>query len=427
MMIEQTQPIPAPWRDARRILAVRLDNLGDVIVTTPAIRAIRESLPEAEITLLASPSGTQAGRLSPDLADVLTYQAPWMDPWQQLPLDPMREAQALAAIRSRGFDAAVIFTAFRQSPLPAAFLCYQAGIPLRHGAYATGAGSLLTSNYRHDESSSATIRHEVMRGLDLVGALGLTNSDPFLRLHVPERARRSVADRGMRDVGKRMTAVGQKAQAAHAIGEMLPLIPHPSSFIPPLIVLHPGCTMPARTYAWRSFAQAADLLVERLGATVAITGSADERRLVEQVRGAMRHEVLALAGELSFPELCALIEAADVVVTNNTGPMHIAAAMQTPVVALFALTNPPEQWHPWRAPHRLLYHDVPCRICYSKVCPYQHECLALVTPEQVVDAAVELLGEGKRDEGSGMRDWATSAAPSSLLPHPSSLFDGGER
>ena len=71
--------------------------------------------------------------------------------------------------------------------------------------------------------------------------------------------------------------------------------------------------------------------------------------------------------------------------------MHIAAATQTPVVALFALTNPPEQWGPWHVAHRQLYHEVACRLCYSRVCPYGHECLRLVTPTQVLDAAQSLL------------------------------------
>ncbi len=79
------------WRQARRVLAVRLDNLGDVLVTTPAIHAMRESLPDATITLLASPVGAQAGRLNPDVDEVIVYNAPWMDPWSRLPLDPARE------------------------------------------------------------------------------------------------------------------------------------------------------------------------------------------------------------------------------------------------------------------------------------------------------------------------------------------------
>ena len=104
-----------------------------------------------------------------------------------------------------------------------------------------------------------------------------------------------------------------------------------------------------------------------------------------------RAQVMAAAGSFAFPAFCALIAAADVVVTNNTGPMHMAAALGTPVAALFALTNPPEQWGPWRVPHRMLWHDVPCRLCYSRVCPTTHDCLREVHPRQVVEAVVELL------------------------------------
>ena len=102
---------------------------------------------------------------------------------------------------------------------------------------------------------------------------------------------------------------------------------------------------------------------------------------------------LSFAGELSFGDLCALMNVADLTITNNTGPMHVSAAVKTPVISLFALTNPPQQWHPWRVRHRLLYRSVPCATCYQRVCPYEHQCLRDVQPSQVVDAAVELLGE----------------------------------
>src|SRR5215472_18947933 len=144
------------------------------------------------------------------------------------------------------------------------------------------------------------------------------------------------------------------------------------------------------------YASVIDLLVERLNATIVVPGAKDEQALVEEVldRSQERNQkgVFACVGILPFLEFCALIEATDLVITNNTGPMHIAAAVKTPVVALFALTNPPQQWGPWRVPHRQLYHDVPCRICYSRICPYGHECLRLVTPQSVVDAAAELIG-----------------------------------
>ncbi len=358
--------IDALWSRARRILAIRLDNLGDVLVTTPALHAIRQSLPRATLTLLASPVGAQVARLNPDLDDVIVYQAPWMDPWHTLPQDSRREQQMIETLRARRFDAAIIFTSFRQSALPAAYLCYLADIPLRAAASIDGPGSLLTTRHKHPER----MMHEVERGLDLTAALGIDTEERDLVLKVPSEARRAIAD----------------LLATYRVGAGQPLL-----------VVHPGCSMPARTYPWEMYAEVCDLLVQRSDATVFLTGAEDERdlvgRIVERLAPEHRSQVIPLAGTLSFPEFCALIEAADLTITNNTGPMHIAAAVKTPVVALFALTNPPEQWGPWRVPHRQLYHDVACRLCYSRVCPYGHECLRLVTPQMVVDAASDLLRE----------------------------------
>jgi ADP-heptose:LPS heptosyltransferase len=129
----------------------------------------------------------------------------------------------------------------------------------------------------------------------------------------------------------------------------------------------------------------------------------------------MHNRCITCAGALPFAEFCALIETADLVITNNTGPMHLAAALKTPVVALFALTNPPEQWGPWRVPHRLLNVDVPCRICYSRVCPYDHTCLRDVTPEMIVVAAADLLDETQKSSGASQHIFAPISTFQSLI------------
>ncbi len=440
------------WRDARRVLAVRLDNLGDVLVTSPALRAIKESLPQVSLTLLASPVGAQVGRLNPYVDDVIVYQAPWMDPWSQLPQDTGRERAMVETVAAGRFDGAIIFTSFRQSSLPAAYLCYMAGIPLRLAASIDGPGSLLTTRHKHPEH----MMHEVERGLDLVGAIGLGADADDLVLKTPDDARVRLAQRlpspprepspptplptaghpspptplpvrGRGEqpsplthddwtVGPRLGPTVQRALPAVLYG-LAPDRPRPVPVQPTageggrrgglLVVVHPGCSMPARTYPWQMFGRVVDLLVERMGATVVVTGAADERELVERVRGCVqepnRDRVLGMAGTLPFDEFCALIERADLTITNNTGPMHVSAAVKTPVVALFALTNPPEQWGPWRAPHRQLYHEVSCRICYKRACPYNHECLTLVSPEAVVEAARELLDESRRTPSLGNR------------------------
>lgn len=356
--------IDPQWRDVRNMLAIRLDNLGDVLVTTPALHAIKRSLPNAKLTLLASAVGAQAGRLDPDVDDVIVYEAPWMDPWHQLALDPEREQQMIATLRERQFDGAIIFTSYHQSPLPAAYLCYLADVPLRVAASIDGPGSLLTTRHKHPER----MMHEVERGLDLVGAIGLTTDREDLALAVPDHSRKAA----------------RQFLASRGIAEYRPLV-----------VVHPGCSMPARTYPEAMFSDMIELAVRCLGAPVILTGVESERELVQRVRGrvdaALRDRVIPAAGELAFADFCALLQRADLVITNNTGPMHVAAAVKTPVVALFALTNPPEQWGPWHVPHRLLYHEVSCRLCYARVCPYGHECLTLVAPEMVIAAARELL------------------------------------
>jgi len=354
------------WQEARRVLLIRLDNLGDVLVTTPAMHAVRQSLPAAELTLLASSVGAQVGQLNPDLDDVIIYDAPWMDPWSRLPQEPEREQVMIARLAERRFDGAIIFTSYHQSALPAAYLCYLAGIPLRAAASIDGPGSLLTTRHKHPER----MMHEVERGLDLVGALGMTTNETDLVLRVPDDARNELSNL---------------------------LAARPVDPRKPLVVVHPGCSMPARTYPWEMYADVADELIERLDVSVILTGAEAERELVERVQARMTRPAVAVAGDLSFPAFCGLIETADLTITNNTGPMHISAAVKTPVIALFALTNPPEQWGPWHVRQRQLYHDVPCRICYQRICPYGHECLRLISPSMVVEAAAEMLAEEYQD------------------------------
>ncbi len=355
------------WREARNLLLVRLDNLGDVLLCTPAFHAVRQGLTEGRLTLLAGPIGAQAASLNPDIDEVIVYEAPWVDPWGRLPHDSAREQAMIRLLKERRFDAAIIFTSFRQSSLPAALLCYMADIPLRLAASIDGSGSLLTARHKHPERPM----HEVERALDLVGAVGFHTGETDLVLSVP---------------GDDVEGVRVELDAGGAAGDG------------PLVVVHPGCSMPARTYPWEMYAEVADLLISEQGCRVVLTGLPSEVELVERLQARMRHRAHSLAGRTDFRRFAAVIKLADLAITNNTGPAHVAAAVKTPVVDLFALTNPPEQWRPWRVPHRLLHRQVPCAICYSRVCPYGQECLREVPPAEVVAAARDLLREAA---GSG--------------------------
>jgi ADP-heptose:LPS heptosyltransferase len=133
---------------------------------------------------------------------------------------------------------------------------------------------------------------------------------------------------------------------------------------------------------------------------VVFTGGPEEVELVEGIRAAMEVPSKSLAGQLDLGELAALLELAPLLIANNTGPVHIAAAVGTAVVDLYALTNP--QHTPWMVPHRVLNHDVPCEYCYRSICPEQHHgCLRLVSPEQVVEAVWAVLAETGRSRRAG--------------------------
>lgn len=177
------------WRHARRILCVRLDSLGDVLMCTPAFRALRDSLPGCRLTLLTSPSGAAAARHIPELDEAITIKAPWMKQEESMG-GPAIQA-CVADLASHGFDATVIFTSWSQSPLPAAMLCHLAGIPLRLASCRENPYQLL-SHWVPEPEREGAARHEVQRQLDLVAQIGCRTADTALSFAVPDESERQV-------------------------------------------------------------------------------------------------------------------------------------------------------------------------------------------------------------------------------------------
>lgn len=366
-------PIPGSprseaWRRARRILAIRLDNLGDVLMTTPALRALRDSAPERHITLLTSAAGAAAAAYLPEVNDIVRCNnAPWMPGGAATP-SGLQDLVSLLQMRT--FDAAVIFTVYSQNPLPAALLCWQAGIPLRLAHCRENPYQLL-SDWVPDPEPHEILRHEVRRQLDLVAAIGCKTDDERLSFRLR--------------TGDTVAVVARLRAAGIAASERL-------------VVVHPGASAPSRRYPPERYAAAiGELANGEPRCRVVLSGDINETALVQQIYAALPESAQAatvsLAGELTLGELAALISMAAVLIANNTGPVHIAAAVGTPVVDIYALTNP--QHAPWQVPNEVLYHDVPCRFCYRSVCPQgHHACLNLLDPARVANAAHALLQGG---------------------------------
>ncbi len=166
-----------PWLTVRNLLVMRLDNIGDVIMTSPVLRSLKENLPQARLTLMASPSGSLAAPLLPWVDEVLTWRALWQD-LGRLEFDPAREWRLVSELKERQFDAAIILTSFNQSPHPPALLCCLADIPLRVGESKEKGGNVLTT-----EVFSAPDRiHQVERNLGPIEAIGFEVRDRSLAI-----------------------------------------------------------------------------------------------------------------------------------------------------------------------------------------------------------------------------------------------------
>jgi lipopolysaccharide heptosyltransferase II len=353
------------WQRARNVLAVRLENLVDVLMTSPAIAAIRESLPGARVTLLGSPSGVALSAHLPVVDDAIEFRAPWVKhPGHVGDAELGRaEGRIIEALADRRIDAAVVFTTCTQSALPAAMLCRLAGIPLRLAHSRENPYQLLTDWVPDPDVVRSGMRHETARQLALVASVGLRTADERLRFAVGEPARRALA--------AALRRAGLEPQQRY-------------------FVVHPGATAASRRYPAPFFGAAADLLSRRSGRVAVFSGDRGEQGLIDEARRSMEEPSWSVGGMLDLGQVGALIAGADLLVSNNSGPVHIAAALGTPVVDVYALTNP--QHTPWRVPARVLTHDVPCRHCLKSVCPQRHhECLVRIDPARVAAAGLELL------------------------------------
>ena len=231
------------WNDAKNLLCIRLDTIGDVLMTTPALRSLKESVSGRHITLLTSSAGSAIAPLIPELDATIVYDSPWLKATAPR-TDSRSEFEMIQYLRQFQFDGAVIFTVYSQNPLPSAFLCYLADIPLRLAHCHENPYQILTDWVKDPEPEDG-IRHEVQRQLDLVAAIECQTENEHLSLRVEESDRESVRSR---------------------------LNSFQLDRDRPWVVIHPGATAASRRYPPEGFAVAVDRLVS-LGYSVIFTGS----------------------------------------------------------------------------------------------------------------------------------------------------------
>jgi ADP-heptose:LPS heptosyltransferase len=292
----------------------------------------------------------------------MVFRAPWIDPEPEPVRRPAIES-LVGELADRRFDQAIILTSFHQSPLPLALLLRMAGVRTTAGISVDYPGSLLDGRVQVPDDI-----HEVERALAVAASLGYD-----LAPH----------DRGDLRIKPSTSAI-------------------PAVF-GDYVVIHPGASAPARTWPAEHHRALVRALV-RGGRRVVVTGSEAERALTSRVAGTPHPLVTDLGGELSLAGLADVIARAEAIVVGNTGPAHLAAAVGTPVVSLFAPVVPAVRWRPWMVPHVLLGdQEARCAGTRARLCPIEgHPCLSDVTVQTVLDALDQLAPVGRTEEARAM-------------------------
>ncbi len=340
----------------QRILFVRTDRLGDTLLSTPGLRALRASYPQAWISVLTSPTGLPAVENNPDAQDILVYdkRASWLDHWR-----------LLRRLRAMRFDAAVI----AHCNNAVNWLAFLAGIPRRIG-HARKAGFLLTQPLPNVKALGH--KHEADHVLDLVKeACGEAFVAP------PTRRPVFIVQKPEKDFAalmlKKMGISGHKK----------------------LIAVHAGSSAPSKRWPSRYFSELIGKLALHGDWQVLLVGGADEMDLSAGIIPAgTEKRIVDFTGLLNVPELAAMLERCALFISNDSGPVHLAAAVGTPIVAIFGRNRPglgPKSWGPLGDRDMVLQKDVGCTECLADDCKIAFKCLTELSVEEVYQAALASL------------------------------------
>ena len=353
---------------AQRILVIRPDHLGDVLLTTPSLRLLHNSMPRAEIHALVGEWSAEVLSYYDDIDHVLTLPFPGFKRGaSQSTLSPYQLAyKSSRKLRKIGYHAALIM---RPDHWWGALVAFLAGIPVRIGVDHPDVAPFLTHKIApHHE-------HVVMQNVRLIAALTTNQADSMPASDMPLHFPVSDADRGQID---------DELYARTVTDEK------------PIFAIHPGSGAWVKRWEAEKWAAVADALSVRLDAVPVFTGGEHERELVKDIEVRMRHKAINMVGDTSVGGLAALYNRAKIVLGADSGPLHLAVAVGTPTVTLYGAADPVE-FGSWGDPikHPMLFSDIACRPCrvldWGSDDPAYHPCVRDITVPRVLDAAMRAL------------------------------------
>ncbi len=345
-------------RKAIKKLLVRSTNwIGDAIMTSPAVRAIRRNFPDAHISMLAKPWVAPVFAHSPYVDEIVIYDANGRHGGALGPLKLARD------LRAHDFDAAILL----QNAIEAALIAFLAGIPIRMGFDTDARRFLLTHAVRRTKAIKKI--HQTGYYLKILEGLGMSGGSQTLELSL-----------GLADVRRAGMFLAERGVDPKR----------------PIIGLNPSATFgPAKQWFPERYAALGDLLAKEMGAGILIFGGPGDRELGRTITDLMASPAVDFSGRTSLGEAMALIGRCNAFVTNDSGLMHVAAALDVPLVAVFGSTNSTTT-SPFSDTSRIVRVPTPCSPCMQKVCPLKDaerhmDCMRKVTVDMVADAVKDFL------------------------------------
>jgi lipopolysaccharide heptosyltransferase II len=347
-------PITHYREDFKRILIVRTDRIGDVLLSTPVIKAARDNYPSAYIAMMVSPFAKDIVDGNPYLDEVIIYDKDGLHKsW-------VRSIKFALNLKKKRFDLAIILHPTNRAHLVTFFAC----IPRRVG-FNRKLSFLLTDRIKHTKQLGE--KHELEYNLDLVKYLGIESKDKDIFMPIRQESEEWVdelfKEQGFKDSDK-------------------------------LLAIHPGASCPSKIWPDERFAELADRLAQKYGLKVLVVAGPKDISLAQNVARQMNSRAINLAGRISLSQLASLLKRCQLFISNDSGPVHISSSIGTPVISIFGRSQKglsPKRWGPVGKCDRSAYKVVGCVECLAHNCIRGFACLKAVTVDYVLNIADSIL------------------------------------
>ncbi|MDD5107948.1 MAG: lipopolysaccharide heptosyltransferase II [Candidatus Omnitrophica bacterium] len=349
-----TKRLKEKSKQYRRILIARTDRIGDVLLSTPVIYALRKKFPQAYISMMVAPYALDIIEGNPYLDEVIIYDK------DQKHKSWWRSFKFSNRLKKKKFDLAIILHPTNRLHL----ITFLAGIPHRLG-YDCKLGFLL--NLRKIHTKQEGLRHEAEYNLDLISELGIAGNPEDLFMPIKKESEQYVEELFRKEGISKTDKI---------------------------LAINPGASCPSKIWPHERFAQVAEKLSKRYDFKILILAGPKEMYLADKIAHEIKDKVVNLAGRTSISQLASILKRCTLFISNDSGPVHIACALGTPVISIFGRNQAglsPRRWGPLGKHGKYLHKDVGCIQCLAHNCKKEFTCLKAISVDDVVCAAESIL------------------------------------